>query len=71
MNVCVSKLQMRRAIMLRTGAHGVPDAGKVAHSGLDEVLNEHDVSAARSLEPRLVVDFLLHGHITQHATLLM
>ena len=32
--------------------------------GLDEVLHEHNVSIARPLDTRLLIDVLLHGQIT-------
>jgi len=48
--------------MERTSTHTVPDAGKVARVRLNEVLDEHCVRIARSLDARPVVDFLLHSH---------
>jgi len=50
----------------RTSTHTVPDAGKVARLGLNEVLDEHHERVARSLDARPVVHFLLHSRTASY-----
>ena len=60
----ISAVQAREDTVQRTGAHSIWDAGIVSHFRLEEVLHEHDVSVARSLDAWLVVHVLLHNHQT-------